>query len=160
MKPINNYEGLYSVTEDGSVFSHKRNKFLASSSDGKGYRKINLSKNGSCKTIRIHKLVTNAFIPNPENKQCVNHINGIKDDNRVENLEWCTYSENIQHAFDTGLCKSDGENNNNSKLTIEKVKEIRKLLKQGMKRIELASLFGVTPRTIGSIHDRKTWRHV
>jgi hypothetical protein len=69
----------------------------------KGYALFSLSKNGKTKTIMAHRLVAQAFLPNPKNKKTINHINGIKTDNRVDNLEWNTHSENITHAFRTGL---------------------------------------------------------
>lgn len=66
---------------------------------------IELNLNGVAKTYRVHRLVAMTYIPNPEDKTTVNHINGIKSDNRVENLEWATVSENTQHAYDMGLLK-------------------------------------------------------
>lgn len=71
--------------------------------NGKGYKNVNITINGIHKRMYIHRLVAMLFIPNPENKPQVNHIDGNKWNNNVSNLEWCTRSENIQHAFNTGL---------------------------------------------------------
>lgn len=65
-----------------------------------GYHRVNMGRRNQ---KYIHRIVAEAFIPNPQKRRCVNHINGIKTDNRVENLEWCTHKENVQHSYDTGL---------------------------------------------------------
>lgn len=105
-KDIKDYEGLYQVSNLGNVKSLKfRNKMtifererLLTPKNNKGYLRVRLSKNNKQRTYSIHRLVANSFIPNNENKPCVNHINGNKKDNRPENLEWCSYSENEQHS--------------------------------------------------------------
>jgi hypothetical protein len=104
MKDILGYEGQYSVTRDGKVYSHKRKRFL-SPTNLKGYKRVKLRDSNNNQKISnqlIHRLVAKAFIPNPNNKLEINHKNSIRDDNRVDNLEWATRSENNQHAWTYG----------------------------------------------------------
>ena len=98
------FEGLYAVDTDGNVWSFwfGKERILKSAKDGKGHLKVILCKDGKHKTVAVHRLVAIAFILNPENKPEINHKNGIKTDNRIENLEWVTSSENKIHAFATG----------------------------------------------------------
>ena len=107
-KFIPGYEGLYMIYKDGRVLSCKLGKtrtfkFLSISNKTGWYVRVNLRKNKRSKTFYVHRLVADAFLENTNNHCEVNHIDGNKQNNHVDNLEWCTHSMNIQHAFDTGL---------------------------------------------------------
>jgi predicted N-acyltransferase len=104
LRYISGYEGQYSASRDGKIFSHKRNRFL-NPSNLKGYQRVKLrdSKNNQERKEKlVHRLIAETFIPNHENKLEVNHKNSIRNDNRIENLEWTTRSENNQHAWTYG----------------------------------------------------------
>jgi len=95
MKFIPGYEGLYSAEDDGRIYSHKRDKYLTPLLNrDRGYYQIKLSKDNTTITYRVHKLIAITYIPNPENKPVVDHINRIKTDNSITNLRWATLSEN------------------------------------------------------------------
>lgn len=116
-KPIAGYEGLYEVSEHGEVCSceritsdgkHLQRRKLKGGYFSNEYKFMCLRKDGENKNHLVHRLVAQAFIPNPENKPCINHKDGNKQNNKVENLEWCTYSENRKHAYDNGLSPQRG----------------------------------------------------
>ena len=98
-KDIKGYEGLYQVSNKGRVRSLKHDKMIKPIQHSNGYLFVNLHKDGSRIHTSIHRLVANAFIPNPDNKPCVGHKNTIKTDNSIDNLEWCTYLENNNHPI-------------------------------------------------------------
>ena len=127
-RDIEGYNG-YQISTFGRIKSFKRyheGRILVPAIDKYGYLRIILCKNNRTKQNLIHRLVAEAFIPNPKNKPQVNHINGIKTDNRVENLEWCTGSENMRHAYATNLkTNARGENHVRAALTNEQAKWCR-----------------------------------
>ena len=160
-KDIEGYEGIYQISNFGNVKNLSRKK-TRKPKICRGYVGIILSKIGKMKNLSIHRLIAKAFIPNPENKPQINHINGIKTDNRIENLEWVTGSENMIHAYANNITKAaNGENHGLSKLTEQKVKEIRNIAadkKYSFK--EIAKIFRVNPSNISLIVNRKRWKHV
>lgn len=97
----------YLVSKDGKIYSKRFKKFLTPKVNWDGYHRIQIWENNKCRMVSWHRVIAETFIPNPDNKPVVNHKNGIKDDNRVENLEWCTQQENIQHSWKNGLSKSN-----------------------------------------------------
>jgi len=134
-KDIVGYEGMYQVSNLGRVKSLNYNRTgkenILSTSKNKGYFNVVLSKKGFKPfTVRTHRLVAEAFIPNPQNKPQVNHIDGNKLNNNIENLEWNTASENQQHAYDTGLKISNwlnkkGKENHLSKIIYQYTKDLQ-----------------------------------
>lgn len=105
---IKGYEGLYEIDRLGNVYSiittnSRRKGIIKPQDNSKGYLRVNLFDiNGKAKKHYVHRLVAKAFIPNPKNKPIVNHIDCNTKNNSVENLEWCTQSENIQYSYDLG----------------------------------------------------------
>lgn len=108
-KPVPAYEELYSISNDGLVTSnHKRNKgmLIQPRVDRGGYLSLRLHREGKTQTLYLHRLLAQAFIPNPQNKKYVNHRNGNKLDNSLKNLEFVHHKENVLHAFKHGLNSS------------------------------------------------------
>lgn len=120
----------------------------------KGYIKAPLTKNKKTKSFFIHRLVAIAFIPNPDNKLQVNHINGIKTDNRVENLEWCTNSENQSHAYKNNL---RSKSYHKRKLSFEQAQDIRIKNQKGFDVKTLSILFECKIDVIYNIIKNKTY---
>jgi len=153
-KDIPNYEGFYQVSNLGNVMNYKRKTILKQNVGKRGYSYVVLCKNKTKKTATLHRLVLLSFTNNKLNKPCVNHINGIKEDNNLKNLEWCTYSENRKHALKNNLIKNISENHHNSKLSKKDVIEIRKML--GLKtQKQIAAKFKINQSTVSDIKNFK-----
>lgn len=152
------------VGTDGRVAEFKGKILSTKKVKNNRYERVTLSSNGKTKVHYVHKLVGIAFIPNPLNKPQLNHIDGDTDNNKVSNLEWCTASENIQHAHDIGLASSPklkGSKHGAAKLTEEKVYEIKKLLQLGIHtHQQIADMYDISKSTIGGISSNRKWRHV
>ena len=173
-RDIEGFEGLYKVSDKGNAksldrevwdsrgyFKKLKGKNLTNVLMKIGYLSVTLTKEGKQYKRYVHRLVCETFLEKEEHHECVNHINGDKLDNRVENLEWTTYSENNKHAYETNLKSNRGENQSRHKLKEEDVLEIRRLYAKGdYTHRGLAKDFGVTHGTIGNIIRRKIWTHI
>lgn len=157
-KDIKGYEGLYQVSNLGNVksFNHGSPKILKVGKSTSGYFQVYLCKNKIKTQSQIHRLVALAFIENPNNKKDVNHINGIKTDNILTNLEWNTRAENIRHAYNIGLIKI-GENHNNAKL---KEVQVISILNDFRSHSKIALDYNVSRRLITKIKAGKIWKHL
>lgn len=167
-KPVIGYEELYSVSSLGRVRSEMRiiefmpgrhrtvPERILSPVSMNGYPQISLHRDGRRKTVRIHRLVAEAFVPNPNNHTIVNHKDGIKDNNTPSNLEWCTVLENNVHAFETWL-NATGERHHNTTLTDDQIKQIRIDYTGAYGQISsMAREYGVTPGSIWQIVNNKS----
>lgn len=152
----------YWATEDGRIYSTKRNKYLQQRVGPRGYMMVNLSIDGKCKTFTVHRLIATAWIPNPDNKEQINHIDGDKTNNSVNNLEWCTSSQNVIHAFDTGLrIPTKGLATKNGRFTDEDVAEVRRLYnEEHLSQYKIASIYNVTRSAIQQILNNSTYKGV
>lgn len=147
----------YLVSNFGNVKSKRYNKPLKGFINNSGYKRVQI---GSSKNKHfIHRLVAEAFLEKKIDKDFVNHKDGNKLNNLVENLEWVTRSENDIHAFRNDLRKArKGESHHNSKLTLSQVEEIKKLLSNDYNCTYIAEKYNVHRRTISDIKNKKTWK--
>lgn len=171
---IKGYEGMYAVSNLGRVKSVARTvmsnrgrpitrmgKILSLNTSAAGYRYISVCKDGKSRTFLIHRLVAEAFIPNPHNLPVVMHLDDVPGNNRVTNLKWGTQKTNMEDMVRKGRQPSPkGSTNGSSKLTEKDIPQIRKLLTAGWTQKRIASKFGVDQSTISLIKHRKEWAHV
>jgi hypothetical protein len=163
-KDIVRYEGYYQVSNLGKVKSlgnefSRKERLLKPSLQSKGYLTVVLQKNGIRNMVLVHRLVAEYFVSNPLNKPQVNHINGVKTDNNIENLEWVYHRENLDHAIKNNLTLK-GEENRNSKLKDVDVVKIHSLLQKGITTKELSESYNVSYSTIDGIRTNRYWKHL
>lgn len=169
-KEVKGYNGIYFVSNLGKVKSidhylegrlgsgKQTGRILKHQKCYKGYLRVSLCKNKIKFTTGVHRLVAIAFIPNTKNKPQVNHINGIKTDNRVDNLEWCTNAENQIHAVKNNLTNPNNcEKHHNSKLTNEQVRTARRMHELGWSNKLLSKHYNITATAMSNILRRKTY---
>lgn len=152
-KDIIGFEGLYQISDLGNVRSIRKNIIMKPKQDEQGYYRITLKN----KLYLIHRLVGIHFIPNPLNKRTINHLNGVKTDNTINNLEWATDAENIKHAVDTGLINQKGSKNANSRLSESDIIYIRE---STLTPTKLAGIFGIHRTYIHKIRNKEKWKHL
>lgn len=174
-KDIDGYEGFYQVSSIGNVrsldrrvenkasntgFNLLKGRLMKLKTDKYGYIRIGLRNGSKQKMLLVHRLVAFAFLNREDYQDQVNHIDGIKGNNTIVNLEWCNQSENEKHAYRTGLKSQNGEKSNINKLTNEDVLSIRKRIASGEIQADLAREYNVYPNCISSIKLRRTWKHI
>ena len=148
---------IYYVSNTGRV-KNKYNKILHAVVGSSGYEEICLCVNYKRYYKRVHRLVAQAFLPNPNNYPCVNHINGNKLDNNVSNLEWCTVAHNTQHSYNHGYQRGKS---GNCKLSDAQVILIRRLRLAGLSRFEVCALFPeIKQSTIFDCYYYETYKHI
>lgn len=172
----------YIINTDGSITESKSGNKKKTYKDKDGYSILLLSKKGKLKSYRVHRLVAYRYLSNPYNKPQVNHKDGNKSNNNVDNLEWATASENVKHAFDTGLksvserhkkilsekakkqftgrIDTIGSKNGKSKLKEADIPIIRDRIKNNENMSNIAREYNVTPNCIWEIKVNKRWKHV
>jgi hypothetical protein len=154
-----NINKAYKITKEGIIYNAKGIE-RKPSTDKKGYHHITLSSNGQRTTYLVHRLVAQQYISNPNNLPQVNHIDGNKQNNHMTNLEWCTNTNNINHANNLGLSCYKGSKNGRAKLNNDQVKEIKLLLSQNIKNKEIAEKFNVSKSVICDIKHKRKWSHI
>lgn len=173
-KDIEGYEGIYQISTLGRVkrlestllykgkYPRKwREKLLSQNTTNAGYKKCHISKDGKTKTPNIHRLVASAFIDNSLGLPCVNHLDGNKENNSADNLEWCSYKENTKHAIESGLMGVDGFENPSAKLDRNEVNRIKRLYRTGkFSQRKLSIVFGVSQNTIKNVVKGNTYKNV
>jgi hypothetical protein len=150
----------YFVNDEGKVFNSK-GKEITTCMNNCGYLTVRLWKNNHSRVFTIHRLVALALIPNPDNKEMVNHIDGNKKNNRVSNLEWVTRSENTLHSHRIGLQVSKkGSDHHSSIFSDEIVHQVCKMIEEGFKARQIVEKLNVPLYLIKNIKYQNSWKHI
>ncbi len=150
----------YEVSKNGVIRNKKTKRVKKQYIGSTGYYMVTFSVKNKSNPKRVHRIIANAFIENNDKKPDINHIDGNKLNNNIENLEWVTHKENMTHAFGTGLVDNLGSKNGMAKLNEVQVIEIKQLLKKGLSQYKIAAIFNVSRSTILMIKLEKRWGHI
>lgn len=151
-KVINNFDNKYSASTDGTIYSHKgKKKELIGKVSRSGYRTILITHNNKRKYLLAHRIIAEVFILNPLNKRTVNHKDGNKLNNNIDNLEWATDSENLIHARDNGMISK-------CKINMIDANEIRRLRAQKVKVKVICDRYNLSRAQVYSITQNKRWK--
>lgn len=175
-KPIKDYEGLYEVSNFGVVRSLDRTVIVnrlgkkverrirgtnLKTAKTTGYHIVSLCKNSVLKTGLLHRIIAEAFIPNPENKPFINHIDNNGLNNDLSNIEWCTAMENSAHCKKQGRNKAPrGDNHPTTKLKEKEVREVKEMIRKGFRVTDIARMYGVRQPLISEIKSGKTYKYI
>ena len=159
-RDMSGWKERYKVSNHGKVYSKLYNKIMSPCKAHDGYHRLTLMRNYKQKTMLVHRLVLIAFVGDPPTKKHhANHKDGNKDNNNINNLEWVTPKENQRHAYDTGLNSGlSGEENNNAKLKLSEVVQIRKMLAINYQQKDLAKKFNISQSWVSMIKLGKAWK--
>ena len=157
-QPVREFEGFYEVSEDGLVRT-VAGRLCGQWPNQSGYMLVRLTQ-GSMQTrrlARVHRLVAEAFIPNPSRLPCVNHKDHDRQNNRATNLEWCTQADNLRHMHQSGRGAKfwKGKRSPNARLTGSDVAKVFELREAGMTWQQIAEVVGASKRTVGRILTRE-----
>lgn len=153
MKAVPGYEGLYCVTEDGRVWSERSKKFVGGYRARDGYVFAVLMRKYHRWYVGVHRLVALAFIGNPGAGLEINHKNGVRDDNRIENLEWVTHIQNCKpdRALNLIASRPRGEKNGSAKYTDDQINEVRVLKAAGYSQTEISAQTGISQQHVSNV---------
>jgi len=160
MVELKEFPGYY-ATKSGKIYSAKTNRYLRPATTKLGYLQLGLSHNNKGYSRLAHRLIAETYVPNPDNKKEVNHIDGDKTNNWDWNLEWATRAENMRHAFNKGLISQKGINNNRTKLNMWQIRIIKAILQ--LPRVTrpnqdvIGRMFGVQRGAISKINTGLHW---
>lgn len=153
---IPNYKG-YTINKLG-ICKSPNNKILTSHFDTSGYLQHTIVLNNKKTSAKLHRLLALAFIPNPNHLPQINHIDGVKVNNSLNNLEWISNVENIRHAYAIGLANNTGDNNNSKKVCFEDVKNIKKRRLGGESLKSIAQDYPITLSAVCKITTGINWK--
>ena len=157
---LNNQESKYAINKKGEIINTVTNQSISQSINHDGYVVVQLSHNSRKYNKRVHRLLAEAFIPNPNSYDTVDHINRIRDDNRLSNLRWYPWSENSKRGQIGRENYARGEKHHSNVYSEELIIEICERLSRAEDRIKISKELGVSSELISTIYNRKAWCHI